>query len=60
MHQPYGGLALSYDAQISTDAAQGLMVGVAITQEPNDSGQLLPAADRRRAAEEKAATDGGR
>jgi transposase len=46
MHQPDGGLALSYNAQISTDAAQGLIVGVAITQEPNDSGQLLPAVDR--------------
>src|ERR1700692_1749446 len=46
MHQPDGGLALSYNAQISTDAAQGLIVGVAVTQEPNDSGQLLPAMDR--------------
>jgi transposase len=46
MHQPEGGLALSYNAQISTDAAQGLIVGVAVTQEPNDSGQLLPAVDR--------------
>ena len=46
MHQPDGGLALSYNAQISTDAAQGLIVGVAITPEPNDSGQLLPAVDR--------------
>jgi transposase len=46
MHQPAGGLALSYNAQISTDAAQGLIVGVAVTQEPNDSGQLLPAVDR--------------
>jgi len=31
---------------VSTDAAQGLIVGVAVTQEPNDSGQLLPAVDR--------------
>jgi len=46
MHQPDGGLALSYNAQISTDATQGLIVGVAVTQEPNDSGQLLPAVDR--------------
>ena len=46
MHQPDGGLALSYNAQISSDAAQGLIVGVAVTQEPNDSGQLLPAVDR--------------
>src|SRR5712664_2100296 len=46
MHQPDGGLALSYNEQISTDAAQGLIVGVAVTQEPNDSGQLLAAVDR--------------
>jgi transposase len=41
-----GGLALSYNAQISTDAAQGLIVGVAVTQEANDSAQLLPAVER--------------
>ncbi len=46
MHQPDGGLALSYNAQISTDATHGLIVGVAVTQEPNDSAQLLPAVDR--------------
>ena len=45
MHQPDGGLALSYNAQISTDARYGLIVGVAVTQEANDSGQLLPAVD---------------
>jgi transposase len=46
MKQSDGGLALSYNAQISTDAAHGLIVGVAVTQEPNDSAQLLPAVDR--------------
>jgi len=46
MHQPDGGLALSYNAQISTDAAHGLIVGVAVTQEANDMAQLLPAVDR--------------
>src|SRR6202795_2157777 len=46
MHQSDGGLALSYNAQISTDAAHGLIVGVAVTQEANDSAQLLPAVDR--------------
>src|SRR5580704_14044331 len=40
MHQPDGGLALSYNAQISTDAAQGLIVGVTVTQElSQDIGQ---------------------
>ena len=46
MKQSDGGLALSYNAQISTDAAQGLIVGVAVTQQANDSAQLLPAVER--------------
>jgi transposase len=46
MKQSDGGLALSYNAQISTDAAQGLIVGVAVTQEANDSAQLIPAVER--------------
>src|SRR6266849_6700463 len=46
MHHSDGGLALSYNAQISTDAAQGLIVGVAVTQAAEDSAQLLPAVDR--------------
>ena len=46
MKQSDGGLALSYNAQISTDAQHGLIVGVAVTQEANDSAQLLPAVDR--------------
>jgi transposase len=46
MHQSDGGLALSYNAQISADAAHGLIVGVAVTSEVNDYGQLLPAVER--------------
>jgi len=46
MKQSDGGLALSYNVQISTDAAHGLIVGVAVTPEANDSAQLLPAVDR--------------
>jgi transposase len=46
MHHADGGLSLSYNAQISADAANGLIVGVAVTQEANDSAQLLPAVDR--------------
>jgi len=46
MHHSDGGLALSYNAQISADAANGLIVSVAVTQEANDSTQLLPAVDR--------------
>jgi transposase len=40
------GFVLSYNVQISTDAAHGLIVGVAVTQEADDSAQLLPAVDR--------------
>ena len=46
MKHPDQGFALSYNAQISTDAAHGLIVGVAVTQEANDMAQLLPAVDR--------------
>jgi hypothetical protein len=46
MKQADKGFALGYNAQISTDAAHGLIVGVAVTQEANDSAQLLPAVDR--------------
>ena len=46
MHHSDGGLSLSYNAQISTDAAQGVIVGVAVTQAAEDSAQLLPAVER--------------
>ena len=46
MHHSDGGLSLSYNAQSSTDAAHGRIVGGAVTQAANDYGQLLPAVDR--------------
>jgi transposase len=46
MIQPDGGLALSYNAQISADAAHGLIVGVEATQAANDWDELLPAVER--------------
>jgi len=46
MKQSDGGLALSYNAQISTDATYGMIVGVAVTQAAEDSAQLLPAVER--------------
>src|SRR5215472_2061959 len=46
MKQSDKGFALSYNAQISTDAAHGLIVGVAVTAEANDCEQLLPAVER--------------
>src|SRR6202051_2685061 len=46
MKQSDEGFALSYNAQISADAAHGLIVGVAVTDAANDTAQLLPAVDR--------------
>jgi len=46
MKQSDGGLAPSYNVQISSDAAYGIIVGVEITQQANDSAQLLPAVER--------------
>src|SRR5260370_8182132 len=46
MHHSDGGLTLSYNAQISADAAHGLIVGATVTQEVNDCTQLLPPVDR--------------
>jgi transposase len=46
MKQPDGGLAPSYNVQISADAAQGIIVGIEVTPEASDSAQLLPALER--------------
>jgi hypothetical protein len=41
MKQPDGGLALSYNAQLSTDASHGLIVGVRVTQAASDWEQIV-------------------
>jgi len=41
-----GGFAPSYNVQISTDAANGIIVGVDVTQAGNDCDQLVRAVDR--------------
>jgi transposase len=46
MKLPDGAVTLGYNAQISADAAHGLIVGVTVTQEGNDTAQLLPAVER--------------
>jgi transposase len=46
MKQGDGGFAPSYNAQISTDAAHGLIVGVGLTQSGSDYGELLGAVTR--------------
>lgn len=46
MKQSDGGLAPSYNVQISADATQGIIVGVEVTLEASDSAQLLPALER--------------
>ena len=46
MKQADGGYAPSYNVQITTDAAEQIVVGVGVTQDGNDWGQLAPALKR--------------
>lgn len=46
MKQADGGFAPSYNVQISTDAAHGIIVGVDVTQAGNDCDQLVDAVQR--------------
>lgn len=63
MKQSDGGFAPSYNVQISTDAAHGIIVGVDVTQAGNDCDQLLNAIDRVEAntghSPEQVLVDGG-
>ena len=43
MKQNDGGYAASYNVQLSTDAANGIIVAVGVTQDRHDGDQLLPA-----------------
>lgn len=45
-HGNDGGIAPSYNLQLSTDAKQRVIVSVELTQEGGDTGQLLPAVER--------------
>ena len=46
MKQGDGGYAPSYNAQLSTDAAHGVIVGVGVSQAASDYGELVGAVDR--------------
>ncbi len=46
MKQPGGGFAPSYNVQINTDAANGLIVAVDVTQQGNDLNQLTSGIER--------------
>ena len=46
MKQNDGGFAPSYNVQITSDTAQGLIVDVEVAQEGNDFQQLIPAVER--------------
>lgn len=63
MKQPNGGFLPSYNVQISTDAAHGVIVGVGLTQSGADHGQLEPALERIQEnmgrLPEQAVVDGG-
>jgi transposase len=49
MKQPDGGYAPSYNVQITTDQAQGIIVAAGLGQSAGDGRQLLPALDRVKA-----------
>jgi hypothetical protein len=63
MKQPDGGFAPSYNVQITTDAANAIIVGVDVTQAGNDCDQLVDAIDRVEAntghTPEQVLVDGG-
>jgi hypothetical protein len=63
MRQAEGGTAPSYNVQVSTDAANGLIVGIEPTQAGSDYRQLTPAMERlEEAVQEKpdqVVVDGG-
>jgi len=63
MKQPDGGFGPSYNVQISTDAANGIIVAVDVTQAGNDCDQLIPAVEHIKAntgkAPEQVLADGG-
>ena len=46
MKQPDGGFAPSYNVQVNTDAANGVVVAVEVVQAGNDFEQLTPGVDR--------------
>jgi hypothetical protein len=63
MKQAGGGFAPSYNVQVSTDAANGIIVAVDVTQAGNDCDQLVNAVDQVEAnmgkAPEQVLADGG-
>ena len=63
MKQAEGGSAPSYNVQVSTDAAHGLIVDIDATQAGNDYRQLTPAIERieqsMQRAPEQMVVDGG-
>jgi transposase len=63
MKQADGGFAPSYNVQISTDAANGIIVAVDVTQAGNDCDQLVAAIEHTQAntgkTPEQLLTDGG-
>jgi len=58
-----GGYAPSYNAQVTTDTTAGMIVGVGITNEGSDYGQLVPSIERVESQAgkrpEQVVTDGG-
>ena len=42
MKMPDGGFRPAYNVELATDGAEGVIVGVAVTQQGTDAGQALP------------------
>lgn len=63
MKMPEGGFAPAYNAQLSTDAANSIIVGAGVSQSGSDSAELPAAVDRIEAntgkPPEQAVVDGG-
>lgn len=63
MKQSNGGYAPSYNVQISTDSAHGIIVGVGVSQSASDAGELVAGVERveknMTQLPEKVVADGG-
>lgn len=63
MKQSDGGYAPSYNVQISTDSAHGIIVGVGVSQSSSDAGELIASVERveknMTQLPEKVVADGG-
>ena len=58
-HESNGGWGLGYNAQLATDAKEKIVVGVELTNNASDAGQLTPTLDRFERTPKQVLADGG-